>query len=173
MAIRRNYESMISANRLNVQSAFITAENIQSLLKAANVPAELDLLSIDIDGNDYWVWKAITDYRPRVVVIEYNATFRYDTEFIQSYDPKRLWNRTSYYGVSLKSLELLGRSKGYSLVGCNFIGSNAFFVRDDIRGEKFMAPYTAETHYEPPRYWIWRKVGHPRGFWPFTVDSPS
>jgi len=104
-------------------------------------------------------------------VIEYNATFRPDTEWIMKYDPNAVWNKTSYFGASLKSLELLGNRKEYSLVGCNFIGLNAFFVRNDLTADKFAAPFTADNHYEPLRYHLWRKAGHPRGFGDFTTDK--
>ena len=169
-AIRRNFEHSLESRRLALQSAFITAENIERLIDTLSVPEDLDLLSIDIDGNDYWIWKAIVRYRPRVLMIEYNATFRPDTEWIKKYDPRSSWDRTTYFGASLKSLEILGRRKGYVLVGCGFIGVNAFFVRADLAKDLFAEPFTAENHYEPPRYQLWRKTGHPRGFGEFTTD---
>lgn len=170
-AIRESFGTMIQSGRLHLANAFVTAEGIEGLMREASIPQELDLLSIDIDGNDYWVWKAIENYRPRVVVVEYNATYRPDTEWIMKYDPKATWSRTSHYGASLKSLELLGRRKGYSLVGCNFVGVNAFFVRNDLIQGQFAEPFTAENHYEPFRLHLCRKTGHARGFGDFTTDG--
>jgi hypothetical protein len=172
-AIRGRYASLIKQGHLRLLCEMITAENIEALLADTAVPEDIDLLSIDIDGNDYWVWKAINRYRPRVVVIEYNATFRPDTEWIMAYDPKAVWDRTSYYGASLKSLELLGNRKGYALVGCSFIGGNAFFVRHDLVADHFAAPFTAENHYEPLRLHLWRKAGHRRRFGEFTRDPDT
>jgi hypothetical protein len=97
------------------------------------------LLSIDIDGNDYWTWEAITVVNPTIVVIEYNARFGasrsvtvpYRADFVRS----RAHYSMIYYGASLTALWALGRRKGYSLVGCNSAGNNAFFVRQDLLGD--------------------------------------
>jgi hypothetical protein len=167
--IRTSFAAQIATGQLTLQQAMITAENIEELLMEAGTPPEPDLLSIDIDGNDYWVWQAIERYRPRLVVIEYNATFRPGTEWIMKYDPRRMWDRSSYHGASLTSLELLGRKKGYSLVGCSFMGVNAFFVRDDLLADSFCGPFDAANHFEPARFHLWRKTGHPRGFGEFVT----
>ncbi|MFC2140648.1 hypothetical protein ACFLQ1_02885, partial [Candidatus Auribacterota bacterium] len=73
----------------------------------------------------------------------------------------------SYYNASLKSLELLGNENGYNLVGCNFTGTNAFFIRKDLVGNLFLEPFAAETHYEPARYYLIRTNGHRRDFGEF------
>jgi len=160
--ISGRFKDIIDGSRLKIQNEFITAENIQLIFDGANVPSEPDLLSIDIDYNDYYVWKAITKYQPRVVVIEYNSIFRPDTHFVVKYNPKRIWDKTSYFGASLLALEQLGDEKGYHLVGCVFSGSNAFFVRKDLVGDLFEYPYSAENHYEPNRDFLLYKTGHPK-----------
>lgn len=167
---QNQFASVIANGTLVLKQTFITAENIEALLKEAAIPAEIDLLCIDIDGNDYWVWKAIQSYRPRVVSIEYNAAFTPQVRWIRKYDAQAAWDGTSYHGASLKSLELLGSEKGYKLVGCSFTGVNAFFVREDLVADHFHAPYTAETHYEPPRYYLVRTKGHPRSFGDFVTQ---
>jgi len=164
--VKTRFSDLISDGRLQIQNAFINAENIQSLFDKANTPIEPDLLSIDIDYNDYYVWDAITKYKPRVVIIEYNSIFRPDTHFVVKYNPNRMWDKTSHYGASLLALEQLGRQKGYCLVGCVFSGSNAFFVREDLVGEQFESPFTAENHYEPNRDFLFYKAGHPRNHVP-------
>jgi hypothetical protein len=141
----------VNSKQLQIVRAFITKENIQDLFRKAGVPAEFDLLSIDIDRNDYYVWEAIREFRPRAVVIEYNAIFPPTVDWVIEYDANAMWDVTSRYGASLAALERLGRTKGYSLVGCNLTGVNAFFVRNDLVGDKFSAPYTAANHYEPAR----------------------
>ena len=166
--IERYFHALLVAKQLRLRQAFVTAENIESLFEAGEVPKEFDLLCIDIDGNDYWVWQAIDAYAPRVVVIEYNATFSPETRWAMRYDPAAVWNRTSYQGASLKSLETLAERKGYHLVACSFSGVNAFFVRKDLVGNAFCAPFTAENHYEPARYHLLRTAGHPRGFGDFV-----
>jgi hypothetical protein len=146
------FKREIESKQLQIVRAFITKENIQNLFRKAGVPAEFDLLSIDIDRNDYYVWEAIREFRPRAVVIEYNAIFPPSVDWVIEYDANAVWDRTSRFGASLAALERLGRTKGYSLVGCNLTGVNAFFVRNDLVGDKFAAPYTAANHYEPARY---------------------
>jgi hypothetical protein len=164
--IRSRFKDLIDENRLHLQNEFISAENIESLFDKANAPVELDLLSIDIDYNDYHVWKAITKYKPRALVIEYNSVFRPDTHFVAKYNAKRMWDKTSYFGASLLALEQLGIEKGYCLVGCVFTGSNAFFVRKDLVADLFESPYTALNHYEPNRDFLLYTAGHPKNHLP-------
>jgi hypothetical protein len=159
--IHKNFQAFLDERRLAVNEAFVAAENINALLEQGGVTGDIDFLSIDIDNNDYWVWKAITVIQQRVVVIEYNAALRPPLSLVIPYDPARRWDGSNYFGASLEALVRLGRSKGYRIVGCNFAGANAFFVRDDIAGNHFLDPPTAEEHYEPPRYFFpMLKGGH-------------
>ncbi len=147
---------------LTFLNSFITAENIETLFKKMEVPVEFDLLSLDIDRNSYHVWKALKAFKPRVVAIEYNATFPPSVKWIAKYDAARVWNNSAYFGASLKAYEELGKDLGYVLVGCDFAGCNAFFVRETENLELFSKPFTAENHYEPPRYWSVRREAHER-----------
>lgn len=114
--------------------AMVTAENIEDLLRDAQVPPSFDLLSIDIDGNDYWVWQAISGFRPRVVVCEFNGALDPGRSLTQAYDPTSGWDKTDYYGASLRALTELGVHKGYTLVHTDLTGTNAFFVVDEHAG---------------------------------------
>jgi len=141
-----------------VSREFVTAENIESLLDKHGVPAEPDLLSIDVDGNDWWIWKAIVSRRPRVVAIEYNAGLRPPESRTIAYDPAFRWDGTDYFGASLAALASLGREKGYALAGCDSRGVNAFFVRGDLYAGRFVPRSVAECwrplaapHAPPPR----------------------
>jgi hypothetical protein len=166
--IKNKFDSVVKQGRLRVKDAFVTAENVEELFRSAGVPVDMDLLSIDIDGNDYWVWKALESYRPRALVIEYNAVHGAFRKWVMAYNADHVWDGSDYYGASLKSLELLGTKKGYALVGCDFTGLNAFFVRTDLVGGHFQKPFTSENHYEPPRYFLTRKTGQAtRNFGPF------
>ncbi|MGO9433965.1 MAG: hypothetical protein ACLPH3_11125 [Terracidiphilus sp.] len=149
-AIAKPFEPFLKGGTLRLKNAMITRENINDLL--AQEPKEVDLLSIDIDMNDYWVWGAIECIQPRVVVIEYNASLRPPGALVVPYHPDRRWTGTNFFGASLSALEKLGAAKGYALVGCGLTGVNAFFVRHDLLAEKFVEPYTAERHYQPPAY---------------------
>jgi len=128
----------------------VTAENVQNLFQKYNVPKNFDLLSIDIDSNDYWVWQAITDYYPRVVVIEYNASFNPTQSKVVRYNPDAIWDGTNYFGASLLALQNLGSTKGYTLVGCTNSGVNAFFCKTElIKGTKIK---NIQDLYKPPKY---------------------
>ncbi|MFW2475513.1 MAG: hypothetical protein ACN4EP_01275 [Sediminibacterium sp.] len=161
-AIHQHCSKAIARGDLKAVQAFITAENIEFLFQKAGVPTEPDLLSIDIDRNDLYVWKAINQYKPRVVIVEYNAVFRPGCEFVVDYDAAAMWDGSSNTGASLDAFCKLGESKGYKLVGCCFAGVNAYFVREDLISSHFTGPFTAENHYEPPRYHLYTKPGHPR-----------
>ena len=152
----------ISNKQLAVKCAFITKDNINQLIGEV-IQGEIDLLSIDIDGNDYHVWQAINVIKPRVVVIEYNAKFPPNHEWIMAYNEKHLWDGSDCHGASLKSLELLGRKLGYQLVGTNLNGVNAFFVRQELVGNHFIQEATAEELYNPARWWDKQRYisGHP------------
>lgn len=137
----RYYQKVLGedAERLAFRQAFITAENIDGLIAEAGWSGDVDLLSIDIDGNDYWVWKAINSLRPRVVVVEYNAAFGPERALTVPYRADFRWryNRFPdilYHGASLAALAKLGAQKGYFLAGCESCGVNAFFVRNDVGG---------------------------------------
>lgn len=115
---------------------FLTRESLEPTLLNEGVPAEIDLLSIDVDGNDFWFWEAIERVTARVVVVEYNAALGPDLSLTMPYaEAGRPADDSShhfaYFGASLAALVRLGRRKRMSLVGCDASGTNAFFVRDD------------------------------------------
>jgi hypothetical protein len=152
--IEKKFNTLINKGFLKIDNVSINVNNINHLLMGNSVPEEIDLLSIDIDGNDYHIFKALNATSPRVVVIEYNAKFPPPVLWVMRYNPGHVWDLSDYFGASLKSFERLFAARGYSLVGCSITGANAFFVRNDLVGDKFCQPFTAENHYEPPRYWL-------------------
>ena len=123
-------------HNLKAECSFITKENINQIFDKNGIQGDIGILSIDIDGDDYWVWEAITTVNPAIVIVEYNAklgadlavTVPYESDFIRL---KKHYSMI-YYGASLKALHILGNKKGYTLVGCNSTGANAFFVRQDL-----------------------------------------
>ncbi|MBB3225427.1 hypothetical protein FHW69_000017 [Luteibacter sp. Sphag1AF] len=163
--IREHFAEQIASRQLVLIESFVTAENVLELLNPALSGREVDLLSVDVDRNTYYVWEALAPLRARASVIEYNAIFPADMRWIVEYDPNKWWKGTSHFGASLASLADLGEQMGHKLVGCDLTGTNAFFVRSDQVGERFAQPYTAEHHYEPVRYHLQPiKSGHPRAF---------
>lgn len=121
-----------------VAQAWITAENVNDLVRQHGFAGEIDLLSIDVDGNDYWLWKALDCVQPRVVVVEYNAFFGPHRAVTVPYDPafQMDFSRTpNYAGASLAAFVKLARSRGYRLVGTTRHQINAFFVREDLAAD--------------------------------------
>lgn len=173
-SIQRQFSPFIQNKRLTFVHAFVDRDTIDKIIQNASFFGEIDLLSVDIDGNDYWVWEALSIVRPRAVVIEYNAVFRPPLALVAEYDKGFIWDGTSYYGASLKALELLGLRKGYALIGCSLSGINAFFVRHDLTQSKFCAPFTAENHFEPPRFGFYKAGAldmHPPGVGRYEIIS--
>jgi hypothetical protein len=118
---------------INLHKEWITMENINELFDKYDVPYVFDFLSIDIDGNDYWVWKGLTKYEPRVVQIECNTNFPLTDSKVIPYQPQRLFMNNVYYGASVKALYKLGVSKGYTFI--YFLGSDMFFVKPELLSE--------------------------------------
>lgn len=147
--IKEAFTLPIQQKRLSIINAFITKDNINNLIGTGMgaLNGEIDFLSIDIDGNDYWVWKSISCISPRVVMIEYNVKFPPFFEWIMEYNENHIWNRDDEQGASLKAFELLGRELGYQLVGTSTNGVNAFFVKQDLAKDLFPQPATAENLY--------------------------
>lgn len=116
---------------IGLHRAFVTADNVGELLRAHSVSEDIDLVSIDVDGIDFYVWHALP-LRPRVLVIEYNAKWRPPLERVVRYDPRFRWDGTDYFGASLAALARLGAQKGMVLVYAESAGVNAFFVRADL-----------------------------------------
>jgi len=126
-------------HELTARCAFVTRDNINGLLQDSGFTGDIGLLSVDIDGNDYWVWEAIEVVSPRIVVVEYNSLFGpthavtvpYDQGFVRAHKH----HSHLYYGASIAALARLGARKHYALVGSNAAGNNAFFVREDVLGK--------------------------------------
>jgi len=138
------------ASELYTECSFITAENIDHLLSKPGFDPEVGLLSVDIDGNDYWVWKAINSIKPVIVVAEYNSLFGMNNAWTVPYDPNfvkyQKHSSIIYYGASLKALYLVAKEKGYQFIGCNSKGNNAYFVRND-KMPAGIKPKTVEEGY--------------------------
>lgn len=133
---------------------FLDMDNLETTIRQGGLAGEIDLLSIDVDGNDYWFWEAIRCVSPRVVVIEYNASLGPERSCSVPYDPRfdRHQKHPSgfYCGASLTALERLGRKKGYRLVGCESGGVNSFFVREDCLTPS-VAVLSPQSAYRPHR----------------------
>lgn len=132
--------------------AWIDAECINTLISSHGFKNEIDLLIVDMDGVDYWIWKAIDCIKPRVVIVEYQDIWGAERSVTVPY--RRDFNRfdihEDYFGASLPAFVKLGREKGYRLVGCNRYGFNAFFVRSGI-GEDILPEVTPQKCLKHPK----------------------
>lgn len=140
---------------LRAATAFITRENIRQLLHDNTRQWEgLDLLHIDLDGNDFWIWQEI-DVHPAIVIAEYNSTFGIDRAitipYAADFERSRAHFSHLYWGSSLKALHVLAVQKGYDFIGCNSAGNNAYFVRRDMMKEN-VAQVSLEQGYVRSKY---------------------
>lgn len=134
---------------LVAKKSFITAENINQLIAEENINGKIGLLHIDIDGNDYWIWKVLNVVEPIIMIVEYNSIFGcekaitipYQTDFVSS---KAHFSHL-YFGSSIVSLCDLAEQKSYSFIGCNSAGNNAYFVKKKYM--KDLKPLTAKEGY--------------------------
>ncbi len=145
-------------HHLSAVAAFVTRENINDLFRDHGVEGDIGILSVDIDGNDLWVWEAIDCISPRIVVCEYNSLFGPDRAVALPYDPGfdmfKAHYSGLYWGASLKAFNYLAERKGYRLVVGNTTGHNAFFVREDLCAG-LPTPSVAEA-WRPPQFRIGR-----------------
>lgn len=157
---QQTFAEAIGDRRLTLVPACVSVENVNQILNDANVPDVCDFISVDVDFNTPHIWRAITR-RSRVACIEYNASLPPSTDLLVPYEPTGRWDGTNWFGASLKALEHIGSDKGLVLVGCDLLGVNAFFVSAVEAQGRFREPFTAECHYELPRYSLLSHIGHP------------
>lgn len=134
---------------LTAFDAFITRENINDLLARSGFGEDLGILSIDLDGNDYYILETIQYLRPRILICEYNAVFGPSRKISVPYDAPSVRNKRHYsnlyYGASLSAIAYAAGKRGYSLIGTNSAGNNVFFVRNDLVNEKVEVLSAAEA----------------------------
>jgi hypothetical protein len=139
---------------LTAVHSFITTDNINQIFREHGFTGDIGILSIDIDGNDWHVWKAIDNVNPVLVIAEYQNVFGPEHAITAPYDPAFVRSEKHYsnlyYGASLKALTLLANEKGYELIGSNSAGQNAYFVRKDRIGP--FHPLTPEEAYVEGRF---------------------
>ena len=149
------------------KKAWVTRDNVNDLVKSSGFSGEIDLLSLDMDGVDYWIWKALDQVDPRVVVVEYQdiigPELALTVPYSDSFDARRYPmtdGMPNYCGASLPAFIKLARSRGYRLVGCNRLGYNAFFVKEGL----------AES--ELPEIGAQEYLKHPKNVWGMQTRFP-
>ena len=143
--------------RVKLQQTFITPENINDLFNHASVPEDFELMSVDIDSIDYLVWEALTQFTPKIVIVEYNSSVRPDTEYIVERSDAFRLGATAKEGASLLAYENLAKRKGYQLIYTELSGSNAFFIHESCKqyfNDVDWSQLTTETLYQAPQFGV-------------------
>ena len=152
---------------LKAECAFIDKDNINDLISRNGISGDIGILSVDIDGNDYWVWEAIDCISPRIVICEYNSHFGSKNKVSVPYDKSFVRNQKHYsniyYGASIAAFEYLAIKKGYSLITSNSSGNNVFFVRNDLL--KNLKVSSSEEAYQIAQF---RESRNPEGILTFN-----
>jgi hypothetical protein len=156
--LKKIFTKYTSEKKLKINKGLISSKNINILLEEASVPKDLDFMSIDIDSNDYYIFESLT-YKPRVLCIEYNSTFRPGFSYKQKESEKE-WNGSFLFGANISALNIIAKEKNYTLVCTDMTGTNAFFVRNDCLKDSFERAGDVNFLYNKPRYYLYYDIGH-------------
>lgn len=157
--------SPVSGGRLAFVRDWIDRDNVVNLARTVlrgNAWNACDVVSVDLDGNDFHVAGQLlaSGLKPRVWVMEYNGRFPVGTRWVMAYDCKHKWRRDDYFGASISSLVELFESHGYFPVACSAQGANVFFVRDDFRTHFSDIPTDLDEIFQPPIHYSIPRWGH-------------
>ena len=158
--LRRNYRGVPGAKTLH---SWVWPGNIEILFEEAGVPKDLDFLVIDIDSNDYYVWRALHEFRPKVVMVEVNVVFPPPQLMVVDFHPMNYWDGRDYAGASLQSFYELGKRKGYELIYQMSDGGNAFFVDAQYYPLFGLEDNSPETLFRPATKWAKMLDSSPQG----------
>lgn len=161
---RRRFRHFIDAGRLTVIEGRVTPDNFSAVLDRLPLTDQIEVLSIDIDGHDHAMAAAcLKRMRVEVAVVEYNPRFGPLVDWVMPSTPGHVWQQDDWYGASLNAFDRLFGQHGLELVGCNIVGSNAFFVEATRASAAFDGPFTPAAWYEPARYYLLPAFhgGHP------------
>lgn len=170
--MRQNYADN---PRVRCIQAWVYPGNIEILFEENGVPSDLDLLSIDIDSNDYYVWKVIHNFHPKVVLIEYNASYPPPLKRVIEFHPMNFSDYSDYFGASIQSLYELGKKKGYELIYVEKEGVNLFFVDKKYYDLFGLTDNSPAKMYRPPQYGLKSggRAPNGRGHPPFETYKPK
>ena len=148
---------------INLNKRFITQSNILSILESFKVPKHFNLLSIDMDYNDFYVLnQMLKKYIVDIIILEYNASIDCHIDAVVEYRENYYWDGTNYFGASLGSYNRLLNNYNYSLVYCENNGVNAFFISNNLIYDKFYTSKNIKEFYRSPKYGNGPNMGHPQ-----------
>lgn len=133
-AFKNLYKNFSESQTVTIIESFVSCEPgkcLDDILSKTEIPNDFDILSIDVDGNDLWIWKSLKNYNPKLVVVEYNSNYDPEKSLTIKYDPSHRFGMDSYYGATARAFVKLANEKGYSLVSFTE-GLNLFFCRKDL-----------------------------------------
>lgn len=159
--IKQNFKYWIDEGKLIIRNELMTSQNIVHVFRTCNIPPGLDLLSLDIDGRELSLWEAVSNWKPRVVIVEYNAALGPDVELTMNKNTDSWDNSSINFGSSLRAICNVAGKMGYVLVACNYTGVNAFFVKKKY-ASKFTNVNKLKILYQPPRLGGYIKPGFKR-----------
>ncbi len=164
-------EKHAANEKVRIIGEAIEPDQIKGYFQTHGVPREPDLLCIDIDGMDYYVWEALGDYRPSIVCIEYNASYPPPHEFVATYRTGFRWSGDDHFGASIQSLVNLGKQKGYELVHVMSHGDNLFFVREEWLAKLPVTKNDPATMYQVPQYGRYGRSPNGKGHPASALDA--
>lgn len=160
---RQNAENFKDFPTVTSIESFVYPGNIEIIFEENGVPKDFDYLVIDIDSNDYYVWRAIHEFRPKLVQIEYNSAWPPPKLAVVDFHPLNYWDGTDYHGASIQSLYQLAKKKGYELVYGNQDGNNLFFVDRQYYPRFGLKDNSPERFYRPPNFGVEKGGRAPNG----------
>jgi hypothetical protein len=134
--LHKNFSENESVSVIQSYISCEPGECLDDLLSGTKIPKDFDILSIDIDGNDFWIWKSLKNYNPKLVVVEYNSNYNSEDSLVIEYDRNHRFGMDNYYSATVEAFNRLADEKGYSLVAFT-PGLNLFFCRKDL-ADKFL-----------------------------------
>ncbi|HND86233.1 MAG TPA: hypothetical protein PLU50_10510, partial [Pseudobdellovibrionaceae bacterium] len=140
------------STKISIMQTYVTEENINQLFCEAGVPKDFELLSIDVDSIDYYLWKSLSDFRPRLVIVECNPVFPPDQDYVVEKESAFRLGGTRWEGASFQSFVKLAQEKSYTLVYVELIGSNLFFVANEYLDQLGVIDVPADKMYQPPQF---------------------
>lgn len=132
--LKTNYGSHPDVSIIESYVSCEPGESLDDLLSSTDIPSDFDILSIDVDGNDLWIWKSLKKYEPKVVVVEYNPHYNPADSFTIKYDPSHRFNSDNYYGATAGAFNKLAEEKGYKLIGSTG-GLNLFYCKKELSNQ--------------------------------------
>lgn len=153
-------QTLLLRRKLKICREFVNRENCRLLLADNGFADDLDLLSIDIDYNTHHIFGELIALKPRVFSVEYNGMLPSDLNWSAPYDANAVWDGSTHFGATLGAISAIAEAGGYSLVGCELSGTDAFFVRHDLLGDHFLRPGDAVFHWEPLRMHLGQMQRH-------------